>query len=100
MAIGWYGAHVPHLRVAGPPSGGRVRDPPGRDAQSVGSLLRSERRIAACVGVRVDDRARCCDQTSSGMRRKRRAEVVGAAALRADAREQEDRAWHLLAQLS
>ena len=65
-------------------------------------LLRGNRGgrsgVASRLAMRVDDRARRRDESRRRMRSERRGEQVHRSALRAYAREQEDRVRHELAQ--
>src|SRR4051812_11992142 len=55
--------------------------------------------VAAALLVGADDRTAACDEAARGVRLERRTEVARAAALSADAGEQEDRPRHQLAEV-
>src|SRR3954452_18192128 len=78
----------------------RARDGPGGLAELLGRRCCRLRRVAAAFGMRADYGARGRDQPAGGVVLEGRAEVLDAAALRADARKKEDRARHEVAEPS
>ena len=94
-------ASTVHLRANGtavtPAPGQSASERPGRFTQPL-RRRRGGVSVILTVAGGIDDRARSSDEPAGGVRSKCRREVLDGPALGSDARQQEDRARHQLAQ--